>query len=156
VFNGWVTAGELASFIQDATSQLRGAGYTGIISTAETVAVYQDNPSLCDAVESYVHTNIHPYYDPGTTSSEAGSFVVSQKEIVEGVCSGKTVIVSETGWPSGGGSDGDAVASPSDQATAIAAINDATNGDVTFFSYGNDAWKSPGPEQYFGMNFLCG
>ena len=106
------------------------------------------------AVDSCVHVNIHPYYNPGTQSSDAGTFLLSQKGIVESACSGKNVIVSETGWPSGGGNDGNAVASSSDQATAIAAIHDATNGDVTFFSYGDDAWKAPGPEQHFGMNFF--
>lgn len=156
MYNGYVTADELLSFIQTATSELRAAGYTGIISTAETVGTYQDNPSLCDAADEYLHANIHGYYDPSCTSSEAGSFVVSQQSLVETLC-GKSVIVSETGWPSGGGSDVDAVASSSDQATAIASINSATKGQVTYFSYANDEWKLPvGPEQYFGMTFQYG
>ena len=136
------------SFIQESTTQLRAAGYTGIISTAETVGTYQSYPSICDCLDGPVHANIHAYFDPNCPSSGAGQFVVDQKGLVESACGGKTVIVSETGWPSGGGDR----ATPSDQSTAIWSIDGATNGDVTFFSYSDDAWKAPGVEQHFGIS----
>jgi exo-beta-1,3-glucanase (GH17 family) len=151
VFQGHLSASELVSFIQSATQKLRAAGYTGIISTAETVGVYQQHPSICDVIDN-VHANVHPFYDPNTCSSEAGTFVVSQRKSVADLC-GKPVVVSETGWPSSGGSNYNAVASPSDQEIAVSAIHDATGGDVIFFSYSDDAWKAPGPEQHFGMSF---
>jgi exo-beta-1,3-glucanase (GH17 family) len=153
VYNGFLSGDELVSFIESSTTQLRDAGYSGIISTVETVGTYQANPQLCGAVESYIHANIHPYYDPNTVSSNAGPFVVSQQGIVESLC-GLPVIVSETGWPWAGGTDGDAIASVEDQATAIASILSSTGGNVTFFSYSNDAWKAPGVEQNFGMSLI--
>jgi len=71
---------------------------------------------------------------------------------VTNACVGKTVIVSEAGWPSDGGCNGNAVASYQDQEVAITAIYEATNGQVTFFSFGDDAWKNPdGPERHFGI-----
>jgi len=98
-----------------------------------------------------VHVNIQPYYNGGL-SSDAGTFLLNQYEIVVNACVGKNVIVSEAGWPSAGGSHGDAVASSQDQEIAITAIYEATNGQVTFFSFGDDAWKNPpGPEQHFGI-----
>lgn len=149
VISGFLSPDELVSFIQGATQQLRGAGYSGIISTAETVGTYQSYPSICECLDSTVHANIHAYFDPNCPSSGAGQFVVDQKGLVESACGGKTVIVSETGWPS---ADGDSRATPSDQATAISSIDQATNGDVTFFSYLDDAWKAPGIEQHFGIS----
>jgi exo-beta-1,3-glucanase (GH17 family) len=141
----------MVSFIQSGTSQLRAAGFTGIISTVEQPGTFQANPELCQAVEGYIHANIHPYFDPNADSSDAGSFVLSQQSLVESVC-GLPCIVSETGWPSGGGSDGDAVASVNDQASAVSSIWSSTGGQVTFFSYSNDLWKSPGVEQNWGIS----
>jgi len=149
VFNGWISATAMVAFIGSATTQLRNAGYTGIVSTVETVGTYQANPILCDAVETIIHANIHAYFDAQCTSAEAGSFVVSQQQLVAGLC-GKQVIISESGWPSGGGNNGAAIASPQDQQTAINSIRQATGGACTFFSYKNDPWKPPGVEQYFG------
>jgi exo-beta-1,3-glucanase (GH17 family) len=148
-----VTADELVGFIGSATTQLRAAGFTGIVSTAETVSAYQNNPEICGAVDGYVHANIHGYFDPSCTSSEAGSFVVSQQNLVESICN-LPCIISETGWPSGGGNDGAAVASPQDQITAITSIYQATNGAATFFSYRDDPWKTPGVEQHWGMSLF--
>ena len=149
VSSGFVTSDELVSFIQSSTTQLRAAGYSGIISTAETVGTYQSYPSICACLNGPVHANIHAYFDPSCPSSGAGSFVASQQGLVKSACGGKTVIVSETGWPS---ADGDSRATPSDQATAIASIDSVMNGDVTFFSYSDDPWKAPGIEQHFGIS----
>lgn len=150
VTNGWVTGGELVGFINSARSQLRAAGYNGIVSTAETVGAYENNPEICGAVDSYVHANIHPYFNPNCDSSGAGAFVVSQQNLVESICN-IPCIISETGWPTGGGNDGAAVASPQDQVTAVGGIYQATGGAATFFSYRDDPWKAAGVEQHWGI-----
>jgi exo-beta-1,3-glucanase (GH17 family) len=143
----------MVSFIGTCTTLLREAGYTGVISTVDIPGVYQDYPELCSAVDTYVHANIYGYFDPSCSSSDAGSFVVSQQNLVESIC-GLPCIVSETGWPSGGGNNGDAIASPEDQATAIASIQEATGGDVTFFSFADYEWQTPGVNQYFGISLI--
>ena len=140
----------MVSFIGTCTGRLRAAGYTGIISTVETVGTFQQYPALCQSLESVVHANIHPYFNSGTSSADAGSFVVSQRGMLANLC-GKSVIISETGWPSGGGSNGAAFASFVDQQTAIASIRAATGSTgITWFSYSNDPWKPAGVEQNFG------
>jgi len=139
----------MVTFIEDCTSQLRAAGYTGIVSTAETVGTFQTYPELCSAVSEVIHCNIHPYYGP-VSSADAGSFVVQQQQLAESICN-LYVVVSETGWPSAGGSNGVAVASYEDQVTAFEGIFAATGGQVTFFSPYNDLWKAPGAEQNFGI-----
>jgi len=140
----------MVSFIATCSGQLRSAGFTGIISTVETVGTFQQYPALCQSLESVVHANIHPYFNPSTSSADAGSFVVSQRSILASLC-GKSVIVSETGWPSGGGSNGAAIASVADQQTALASIKAATGSTgITYFSFTNDDWKPAGVEQFFG------
>jgi exo-beta-1,3-glucanase (GH17 family) len=144
----------MVAFIGAAKGQLRAAGFTGIISTVETVGTYQTYPELCACIETTIHANIHAYFNPGTASAEAGSFVVGQRTDLANLC-GKSVIISETGWPSGGPSNGAAIASPSDQAAAIASIKSATgDGGVTWFSWTNDDWKPAGVEQNFGMHSI--
>jgi exo-beta-1,3-glucanase (GH17 family) len=113
--------------------------------------VWQDYPSLCDAVTDTVHVNIQPFYNGATSPSDAGTFLLSQQEIVVQACPGKNVVVSEAGWPSAGGNNGAATASAEDQQAAISSIWQATNGDVTFFSFLDDQWKAAGPEQHFGI-----
>jgi len=148
VFGNHISASDMVAFIGDCKSKLRAAGYTGVISTVETVGTYQTYPSLCGAVDSVIHANIHAYFDPGTSSDQAGSYVVKQKGMLADLC-GKTVIVSESGWPKGGGNNGAAIASPSDQAAAIGSLKGA-GGGITFFSYTDDLWKPGGVEQNFG------
>jgi len=138
----------MVSFIEECTTELRAAGYTGIISTAETVGTLQTYPELCSAVSEVIHCNIHPYYG-NTASANAGSFVVQQQQLAESIC-GLQVIVSETGWPSAGAADGASVASMLDQGIAVASIFAATGGQVVWFSPYNDLWKAPGAEQNFG------
>jgi exo-beta-1,3-glucanase (GH17 family) len=146
-----MTSTALISFIGSATTKLRAAGFNGIISTAETVGTFQTYPGICTCLESTVHSNIHGYFSPTCEASDAGSFVLSQISLVEKAC-GKSVIVSESGWPSSGGSDGVAIADATAQAAAIASLK-AITGEalITFFSYTNDLWKARGVEQAFGM-----
>jgi exo-beta-1,3-glucanase (GH17 family) len=58
----------------------------------------------------------------------------------------------ESGWPSSGNSNGAAVASKSNQATAKSSILSAMNNKCVLFSAFDDSWKAPGSygvEQYW-------
>lgn len=157
IFNGYCSASELASFISDCKSKFSSAGYSGQCTTTEPLNVWQANTgALCGAVD-VVGCNIHPFFNADVTAEEAGSFTASQLDIVDGLCSGKTGINLETGWPSSGTNNGAAVPGASEQSTAVKGITESCGGRSVIFSYTNDLWKSPGAfdcEQSWGAVHL--
>ncbi|QDS68294.1 hypothetical protein FKW77_010658 [Venturia effusa] len=153
IFNNYCSASALAAFITEAKSTWAAAGYSGPCTTAETLDKLQESAGVLCGVIDVVGANIQPYFNSGVSSSEAGTFVKGQLDLVAAICPGKTAYNLETGWPSAGNSNGKAVASPSDQAAAIADIVDKVGDHSVIFSYDDDSWKSAGSfgvEQYFG------
>ncbi|RPA89607.1 glycoside hydrolase [Choiromyces venosus 120613-1] len=155
VFNGYCSAEELAAYILKVKGQLQGAGYTGQITTTEPLNILQEHGSvLCGAMD-VVGVNIHPFFNPGVTADKAGEFLKGQLKLATDVCGGgKPGWVLEAGWPSAGLPNGLAVPGVAEQKTAIAAIATECPGQVAFFTYTNDMWKTAGP---FGVetNFGC-
>lgn len=153
IFNNYCSASALAAFITEAKSTWSAAGYSGPCTTTEPLDKLQESAGALCSVIDVVAANIQPYFNSGVSSSEAGTFVTSQLELVAAACPGKTAYNLESGWPSAGSSNGKAVASPSDQASAIADIVDKAGEHSVIFSYDDDAWKASGSfgvEQYFG------
>jgi exo-beta-1,3-glucanase (GH17 family) len=153
VSSGYVTAAELASFITSSKSSFTSAGYTGQVTTTEPIDVWEEygTSDLCSPVD-IVGANIHPFFNSATTAAQAGAFALSEYKILEKLCS-KDVLNLETGWPSAGNANGDAVPGVAEQETAIKAIAKAIGSKSIFFSYANDEWKSPGEfdvEQHWG------
>ncbi|KAL3424848.1 beta-glucosidase btgE [Phlyctema vagabunda] len=145
VFNGYCSASELAGFISSAASAFKSAGYTGLITTAETLDVWQANAGvLCDVVD-VVACNIHPFFNAAVDAAGAGAFVASQLDLVDNLCAGKTGINLETGWPSKGSCNGLACPGTSEQKTALASIKAAVGGKSCILSFANDLWKAAGP-----------
>lgn len=158
VFNGYCTASDLASYIEYVKAELKnGPGYSGPVSTAETLNILQANGNvLCSCID-FVGVNIQPYFDGGVVAEMAGEFLASQLKLAEDVCGGKEGYVLEAGWPSSGNPNGKAVASPENQKTAILSYENVCPGHVTYFTYRNDLWKAPGNlgiEQEFGCGDL--
>ena len=154
VFNGYCSASALASFISSCKSAFSAAGYSGPCTTTEPLNVWQGSTAeLCGAVD-VVGCNIHPFFNADVSCDDAGSFVSSQLQIVDGLCSGKTGLNLETGWPSAGTANGKAVPGKSEQDTAIAGIKAAVGSKSVMFSFANDLWKPLGSfdcEQSWGM-----
>lgn len=154
VFNGYCTASELATFISSCKSTWSGAGYSGLITTTEPLGTWQESTgALCEVVD-VVGCNIHPFFNPDVSCDNAGDFTKSQLDIVDGLCSGKSGINLETGWPSAGTCNGKACPGSSEQATAIAGIKSAVGGKSVMFSFTNDLWKALGAfdcEQSWGI-----
>lgn len=153
--NGFTNIDTLLSKIASVKSQLQASGYDGPISTAEPPNTFINNPSLCmSSALDFVGINAQPYFDQSTSASSAGTFVLSQISQTQSACGGKTVYITETGYPSAGDVNGDNVPSKPNQIIAIKAIEQATQGFATFFTMYNDLWKPPGPfnvEQSFGI-----
>lgn len=153
VSSGYVTAAQLASFITSSKSSFKSAGYTGQVTTTEPIDIWQQYGAsdLCSPVD-IVGANIHPFFNSATTAAQAGAFALSEYKILEKLCS-KDVLNLETGWPSAGSANGDAVPGTAEQKTAIQGIAKTIGSKSIFFSYANDDWKSPGEfgvEQHWG------
>lgn len=153
VFNNHVSAGQLASFILDIKAKARACGFTGPVTTTETLGVLENHASvLCDAMD-VVGINIQPFFNDDVSASQAGTFVTSQLKIAGELCPGKEVYNLESGWPSAGIAHGAAVPGHAEQKTAIDSILAAAGSHTVFMSFGDDSWKAPGPwmiEGHFG------
>jgi exo-beta-1,3-glucanase (GH17 family) len=150
-----MTASDVVAAINDARKQLRGVGYNGPVGAVETVPAMVENPAICEASD-VVMVNCHAFFDRNTVSSDAGTFVKSQVGMVKDKCSGKRVVVTESGWPHQGDTNGQAVASPEDQKAALASLRQNFNSDIFLFSAFDSLWKSDSAstfnaEQYWGI-----
>ncbi|KZZ93918.1 beta-glucosidase 5 [Ascosphaera apis ARSEF 7405] len=151
--NGYCTAEELAGFITTAAGAFKKGGYNGPVTTTEPIDVWEKNgAALCPAVD-VLGANLHPFFNAQTKAGDAGKFVKSQFEVLKKTCNGKKVLNLETGWPSAGNANGEAVPGTSQQAEAISSLIEEVGSESVFFSYTDDAWKSAGEfdvEQHWG------
>lgn len=151
---GYCTVSSLISKIAEVKSTLKKNGFTGYVTTSEPPISWINNPSLCtDSDVDIVGINPHSYFNANLYAYQAGSYIVEQKGEVESVCGSKKVLITETGYPSQGDTNGNNVPSADNQYQAIKSIIEETGGDVTILTTYNDFWKNPGPygiEQYFG------
>ncbi|EQL32440.1 hypothetical protein BDFG_05449 [Blastomyces dermatitidis ATCC 26199] len=154
---GTANAGSLVGLLGYARSSFRNAGYNGPITTTEPLNKWLEaGKSFCPYID-VIGANIHCFFNPNVVASECGSFIQNQMKILGEICPGKDVINLETGWPSGGSSNGKAIASKQAQTAAIKSIIDKVGSKSVFFSFSNDLWKDPGAfgvEQYWGCGDL--
>lgn len=150
-----MTASEVVDAINRAREQLRKAGYNGPVGAVDTVPAVLDNPSICEASD-VVMVNCHAFFDTNTSAEQAGTFVKGQVERVRNKCSGKRVVVTESGWPHQGDANGAAVPSPENQRVALESLRENFNHDM-FLHHAFDAtWKSDwaasfNAERYWGI-----
>ncbi|KAI5799028.1 glycoside hydrolase superfamily, partial [Geopyxis carbonaria] len=154
MFNGFCTVDDLVSKIKDVRT--RFSGYTGPVTTADTVGNFETatkgNSALCDAID-IIGVNIQVYFDGGRTAEMAGEFLKTQMAQASACCPDKETYVFEAGWPTVGQSQGVAVASKTNQATALKGFMAAAPGKISYFTYRDDEWKPPGNlgiEQHYG------
>ncbi|KAI4160076.1 MAG: hypothetical protein LQ342_006027 [Letrouitia transgressa] len=160
VFNQFCSAAELASFISEAKTAFVAAGYTGPVTTTETVASLTENADTLCPVMDIAAANVHPFFNPTVSAETAGPFVASQLELLKTVCPGKEDVLNlETGWPSRGSNNGQAVPGTWEQEVAIKGIKEHAGGKSAFFSWVDDGWKEEGEwgvERWFGCGQLFG
>jgi len=152
-----VTVGDLTAFISSSKQAFRNAGYNGPCTTTEPLDTWQANVgSWCDIVD-VVGVNLHPFFNPDTVATDAGTFTAGQLSIADNLCPGKTAVNLETGWPSGGSCNNMACPGSTNQAIAVKAIVDEVGHRSVMFSYVDDTWKEPGDfecEQTWGLIHL--
>lgn len=157
VNDGSATVSDISGYLSTARTALAGYGYTGNIVSVDTFIAVINNPGLC-ALSDYIAVNAHAYFDGGVTAADAGTWAAEQITRVAAACAAEgvttDVLITETGWPSQGNTNGDAIPSKENQATAISGIKSNCGSSAILFTAYNDLWKSAGTygvEQYFGI-----
>jgi exo-beta-1,3-glucanase (GH17 family) len=150
-----MTASAIVDAIRRGRDQLRSVGYSGPVGAVDTVSAIIENPAVCQAADITM-VNCHPFFDRNTDAAGAGTFVKDQIDRVKTACNTDRVIVTETGWPHQGESNGGAVPSLDNQAKALASIHSEFNGDVFFHNAFDSTWKSDSAstfdaERYWGV-----
>lgn len=79
------------------------------VGYAEIWPIWLNHPNLIDVVD-FILTHHHPYWE-GIAVEKAVAAVANQYPQVVAVAKGKPVIIGETGWPSAGDKQGDAIPS---------------------------------------------
>lgn len=151
---------EVVNAIRTARNTLRSAGYTGPVVTVDTFNALIDNPELCQASD-YCAANCHPFFDPNTSAEEAGSYVAEQVQLISDSAGGdKVTVITETGWPSQGETNGLAVPSESNQKIAIESLKKSLKSGeeagIYLLSAFDTQWKADnggtfGTEKYWGI-----
>ncbi|PUU79650.1 glycoside hydrolase superfamily [Tuber borchii] len=158
VNSGQMSASDVAARVNSARDLLRPAGYTGPVVTVDTFVAIMANPVLCEASD-YAAANCHPFFDGKVAASASGDFLKTQSQNVQNACGGKKVLITETGWPSQGNSNGACVPSPDNQAAALSSIKSAMGSNVIYFTAFDDLWKTDTPatfnaEKHWGIQNL--
>jgi exo-beta-1,3-glucanase (GH17 family) len=176
VNNGGASVGQVTGAIGQARGILRGAGYNGPVVTVDTMVAMKNNPALCTASD-FCAINCHAFFDGKTPADQSGPFVANWAKMVSEAAGGKTVVVTETGWPSQGyephftipssqnmiitdyhsrQTNGLAVPSQENQQAAVASIKQHFATNAILYSSFNNMWKKDsastfGAERYWGI-----
>ncbi|KAL1800729.1 hypothetical protein ACET3X_001071 [Alternaria dauci] len=150
-----MTSSQVVDAINRGRTQLRSVGYNGPVGAVETAPAMIDNPAICGASDVAM-VNIHAFFDRNTKAQDAGPFVKSQLERVKSACGSKRVIITESGWPRQGNTNGEAIPSPDNQRMALDSIRSCFNGDMFLFSAFDSGWKADtastfNSERYWGV-----
>lgn len=118
------------------------------VTTADVYGELLAHPALVPEVD-VVFANYYPYWE-GIELGQAMAAIHGWHQRVKAYAKGKNVVVSETGWPSGGNTVGKAVPSPENAAFYF--INfiswaKANGVQYMYFSAFDEAWKiNEGPQ----------
>ncbi|KAL0074702.1 glycoside hydrolase family 17 protein [Phycomyces blakesleeanus] len=117
-----------------------------------TADVYYELPPDVVQELDFVMMNAFPYWE-GVSVQDGASTLMNHYDHVVTIAQGKPVKISETGWPSAGDNFGDAVPSPENQKTYLAAVlceAKKRNIDILWFSAKDEPYRS-GVEAHWGI-----
>ncbi|KAL8656583.1 MAG: hypothetical protein Q9210_000121 [Variospora velana] len=152
--NQGTNPGTVIGAIGQARGALKGPGYNGPVVTVDTMVAMVDHPELCKASD-FCAVNCHAFFDGKTPADKSGDFVKGWVDKIS-KATGKTVVITETGWPSQGDNNDVAVPSPQNHKAAMSSIEGALSSNVIYYSAYNDMWKTNRPgtfnaEQFWGI-----
>lgn len=140
VNSGGASVGQVTAAIGQVRSALKASGYNGPVVTVDTMVAMKANPDLCHASD-FCAINCHAFFDGNVAADGAGPFVLDWAQQVSKAAGGKTVVITETGWPTQGDTNNKAVPSKENQDAAIASIKNAFGQNAILYSAFNDLWK---------------
>lgn len=155
VNSGAGTAAQVRAAVQTARLWFKSnaPSYSGYIVAVDTLAAVMADSSMCD-ISDYLAVNCHPYFS-GVEALTSGTWLKQQVAALKSLCgNGKSVLVTESGWPTQGNTVGDAVPSQLNQVAALEGLATVMGSQVIMFTTYNDYWKDPGPynvEQHWGI-----
>lgn len=156
VNRGAASVGQVTAAIGTARAALQQAGYSGPVVTVDTMMAVKAHPELCQASD-FCAINCHAFFDGTTLPADAGPFVAKWAKQISQAAGGKRTVVTESGWPTRGGSNGVAIAGPDQHGMAVKSLQGAfASGDLILYSAFNDLWKQDsgstfGCEKYWGL-----
>lgn len=161
VNSGAATADKVIAAINQARGILRDAGYKGDVVTVDTFNAVIAHPELCEASD-YCAVNAHAFFDSTITASQAGAWLKKTVQSVKSAVGGQRVVVTESGWPTLGLTNGLAVPGSNKQLEALTSIKKAFSkslSEIILFSAFNCPWKpinaaTFNAEPYWGIGGL--
>lgn len=143
VNSGMAAPADVTKAVNEARTMLRKQGYQGPVVTVDTFSVLLKHPELCLASD-YCAANCHAFFDATQHPYNAGPYVLEQAHAVSAAAGGKRTMITESGWPHAGQSNGAAVPSPENQRVAIESIRRSfahREDDLVLFTAYDDLWK---------------
>ena len=122
------------------------------VTTSDSVDVLMSNGTLRKAC-NLIMPNCYPFWG-GADISEAAQGFIDSITSLQAVCGDKQVLVSETGWPTAGGTQGNAAAGEAEAAQYFEEIREwslSTNTQIFYFASADELWKTN--EGTFGTHF---
>ena len=139
LLRGDLTEGQLIEYINQVKEAVPGVP----VATADVYGELIAHPSVL-AAGDVVLANFYPYWE-GINVQQAMASLQSRYQQVKAVAGDKQVLVSETGWPSGGNPYGNAVPSPENAAFYFRDfVSWARAGGVGYFYFEafDETWKA--------------
>ncbi|MBA4388242.1 MAG: hypothetical protein C0404_09690 [Verrucomicrobia bacterium] len=115
------------------------------VAASEQWHIWRDHPNLVPEVD-VILIHVHPYWESQDITN-AANFVLSKYNYIKGLYPAKTVIISETGWPSQGPAYGAAVPGEANHKKFVkdfVSLAASNNIDYLFFEIFDEPWKGEG------------
>ncbi|MGI6374980.1 MAG: glycosyl hydrolase family 17 protein [Anaerolineae bacterium] len=149
---GDLSALQLARYLRYARAGLQGQGVA--VTTSDTAAALLSYPTLvaeCDVVMA----TYYPFFE-GVSIDEAADALATMYGRLQAAYPDKEIIISETGWPTAGSPEGEAVPSEANAARYFAEVYawaEAEGVEVAYFAAFDEGWKVEGSKGDVGAHW---
>ncbi|KAF3916581.1 hypothetical protein ABW20_dc0102938 [Dactylellina cionopaga] len=132
---------------------VKAAGYTGSVGNTDVWFWYKNFPALC-GTDKLVTINMHPFFDQSCDVAGSGAFLKTHLAEVQAACGAdKEVIITETGWPTAGDKNFNAIPGKAQQAQFLQLAADNLDMPYVLLTAYDEGWKpaTPSVERHWGI-----